>query len=660
MDKLKSFITLFLVFLIPLFFLPITQEYFIINKIYLLGAGGLLLLLVSAMQLFVSKKVSWKRSPFDMGLFFVLIAIILSVIVVTPNKIEALLNPYFGLAMFLALVIFYFVLSQSANKKSAESHLMVLERAGFIVAAITIIFFFNPFKNVAFPTQFQFLKFSSFSPIGNQLDLAIFLGFLLVLQLSSIFAKKKVGLNIVFASLVVFAVSLVMAVYNVIKPEIAQQAILFTPFRQSWFAAVEILKNPLNAIFGVGVGNFASLFALVKDASYNQTSFWQVGAFNTSRSALLHVITETGLLGFAAFGVLFYSLLKELKKISKDDPTRIMLYFAAGYVILALVFLSPSFITFFLLVFTFYLVFAANHLAHEGSKQELDLTNLLPIYFGIGFFLLAFTIGAGYFMGRSYLAEYSFKKSVDGYLKNNIVEVYNNQREAAILNPYIERFHTNFSQTNLLIANNIAAKGGKKLNDQQKQTIVQAIQAAINESKTAVTLNPQKAINWENLAVVYRNVLNAVQGADVWTISSYQRAIQLDPANPTYRLNLGGVYYSLQKYNDAGNLFSQAVSLKADWANAHYNLAWASYQLKDYQQAASEMQNVLKLLDKKQNPNDYAKAQKELEQFKSKIPQETQTAPGTKPSNLQVPTAPQQPVISPKLELPKNASPEAK
>jgi len=660
MNKLKNLITLALVFLLPLFFLPLTQEYFIINKIYLLSFGVLLLLLVSAIQLIAGRRISWRRSPFDTGLTFVLISEIISIIVVTPNKIEALLNSYFGLAMTLALLIFYFALSQSASKKSAETHLMLLQWSGFIVAVVTIIFFFNPFKNIAFPTQFQFLKFSSFSPIGNPLDLAIFLGFLLVLQLSSVLTKKRAGSPFMFVFLIVFTFSLINSIYGVIKPESLGQSILFTPLRQSWFAAVEILKNPFSAIFGVGIGNFASLFALVKDVSYNQSSLWQIGSFNISRSALLHVITETGLLGLAAFGILFYSVLNALGKISKDDPERTMLFFAAGYVILAFIFLPPSFITFFLLVFTLYLVFATNHLQYEGSKQELDLTNLMPVYFGIGLFLIAFVIGAGYFLGRSYLAEYSFKKSVEGYLKNNIVEVYNNQRTATILNPYIERFHTNFSQTNLLIANNIATNAGKKLNDQQKQTIVQAIQAAINESKIAVTLNPQKATNWENLATVYRNILNAVQAADAWTISSYQRAIQLDPVNPIYRLNLGGVYYSLQKYNDAANLFAQAVSLKADWPNAHYNLAWASYQTKNYQQAASEMQNVLKLLDKKQNPKDYAKAQKELEQFKSQIPQESQATPEAKPGNLQLPSAPQQPQISPKLQLPKEASPEAK
>ena len=95
-----------------------------------------------------------------------------------------------------------------------------------------------------------------------------------------------------------------------------------------------------------------------------------------------------------------------------------------------------------------------------------------------------------------------------------------------------------------MIANNLAQKDPKKITEQDRQTITQAIQASISEGKAVISLNPQRADGWQNLASIYLNIINAAQGADVWTISAYQRAILADPQNPTYRVGLGGVYYS--------------------------------------------------------------------------------------------------------------------
>jgi len=72
------------------------------------------------------------------------------------------------------------------------------------------------------------------------------------------------------------------------------------------------------------------------------------------------------------------------------------------------------------------------------------------------------------------------------------------------------------------------------------------------------------------------------------------------------------------------------------------------------------MQTVLTLIDPKANKKDYEQAQKDLEEFKKKLPKETET-PATGEAGeqeLSLPTPPAE-EISPKIELPKGASPEA-
>jgi len=89
-----------------------------------------------------------------------------------------------------------------------------------------------------------------------------------------------------------------------------------------------------------------------------------------------------------------------------------------------------------------------------------------------------------------------------------------------------------------------------------------------------------------------------------------------DPQNPQYRLDFGGLYYTYGNYDNAMRIFEQAITIKPNWDNAHYNLAWAAYQKEDYQTAALEMKNTLDLINPKESSKDYEKVKKSLRNLK--------------------------------------------
>ncbi len=673
LSVIKFAVSVSLVFLFPFFFLNLTQEYFVTNKLYLLGFGVLLLILISTIQILISKKISWQKQPFDNLILLFLTAMAISVVFASPNKIQALLNPNFGLVMMVALAVLCFYLSRFQSD-ARVGHARPLQLMSIILSLVTIVFYFQPFKNIVLPQNLTFLKNPAFTPVGSQLDLAILLGFFTIIGIVQIIKQgrpqgiaptkeqsnngtmKQLILN--SSLLILNLLALFLTVYSLIRAGRALPLQL-PPFRLSWFAALEVLKNPQTAVIGIGPDNFSAIFTRVKDFAYNQSSFWQINSFNVSRSAILQILTETGILGLLAFGLLIFNVFKQLVRVGHARPLQNISLFV--YLIICLFVFPPSLIVWFLF---FIVISQIKSDSIRLNPISTDLTGLLPIYLGIVIISFGFIGASGYFLGRSYASEYFFKKSIDGVAANSVKQVYDNQRQAIILNPFIERFHGSFAQTNLLIANNLSLKNKDgKITEQDRQTIAQAIQAAIAEGKAAVSLNPQKADGWQNLASIYQNVINAAAGADVWTISAYQRAIIADPQNPVYRVGLGGVYYSLNKYDDAAKFFEQAVSLKPDWPNANYNYAWANFQIKNYPQAVNALQATLKLVDPKLNKADYEKVQKELEEFKKMLPKEEsqvdQSGEKNQPGSLNLPTPPAA-QISPKLELPKEASPEAK
>jgi len=663
-----------LVFIFPFFFLTFTQEYFVTNKLYLLGFGVLLLILISTIQILISKKISWQKSPFDSLIILFLTAVTLSTLFSSPNKIQALLNSSFGLVMMVFLAILYFYLSRQKGPSLSASPFKVghyiMKVSLIILSIVTIAFYFQPFKNINLPQFLSFLKNPAFTPVGSQLDLAILLGFFTIIGIVQIIkqgrpqgiAPTRKLLIIDYCLLIINLLALFLTAYSLVKPNVGlinqTPTLIIPPFRLSWYAALEILKNPQTAIIGIGPDNFSAIFTRIKDFAYNQSPLWQINSFNVSHSAILQILTETGIFGLLAFGLLIFNVFRVIP-VKMGIQSKISFIFPFIYLIICLFIFPPSLIIWFL----FFVVLGLINQTTTTDVQTQNLASLPPIYIGTVVISLALIGTSGYFLGRSYASEYYFKKSIEGIAKNNLKEVYDNQRQAIVLNPYIERFRTSFAQTNLVIANNLSSKiKDKKISEQDRQTITQAIQAGIAEGKAVVTLNPQRANNWENLAVIYSNIINVAQEADVWTISAYQRAILADPQNPVYRVGLGGVYYSQNKYDDALRFFEQAVSIKPDWPNASYNYAWANFQVKNYPQAVNAMQNTLKLINQKTNKVDYEKVVKELEEFKKMLPKEE--APANKSeestqSGLNLPTPPTT-EISPKLELPKEASPEAK
>ena len=62
---LKNILLSAIIIIFPIFFLPLTQEYFSTAKAYFLTFGVLLLLLTSTIEFLITKKFNWQKNPFD-------------------------------------------------------------------------------------------------------------------------------------------------------------------------------------------------------------------------------------------------------------------------------------------------------------------------------------------------------------------------------------------------------------------------------------------------------------------------------------------------------------------------------------------------------------------------------------------------------------------
>ena len=99
----------------------------------------------------------------------------------------------------------------------------------------------------------------------------------------------------------------------------------------------------------------------------------------------------------------------------------------------------------------------------------------------------------------------------------------------------------------------------------------------------------------------------------------------MDPNNARLRIELGGIYYQLESYNQALAQFQTAIILKNNYANAYYNLAAGLKKTNQPEEAALAMEKVIELLP--ESSQSYEQAVEELKEIQILIPEKEESSP---------------------------------
>lgn len=648
LNKTFKIILATFVILFPSFLLTNIASFFDFPKVLLLITTIVACMVVWSIKIVTEGKVTLQVSKADIPLLLLVVSYVASAIVKTPNKMEAFGLPGTATVMIGAFLVYIF--SKMTFKGEKGTFSLVMFMSATVVALFSLLAFTGVLAGI--PQLPAVMRDINFSAIGGKLPEVIFLVSLLPIGLSLALKEKETTRKVLyFLSVAIVTLSAVLSISLMLPGKPGTPVIVDT--QTSWSVAVDTLKA--SPLLGVGTANYLSAFTKFLPLSYNSTSLWANRFFSAS-SYTLTLLTETGVLGITAFLLSVFVLLKGFFKnlrshLSNNDKTELFSGVSLTVLVLAF-FLLPA--NSFLLVIFFLLAALRSedqqvviNLSATSEKNGNVLVSKIPS-FVLALVILGLSIYPVYFASKFVNGEIHYKKGIDAIVANNAKTAYDELRLAININPSIDRYHATFDQLDLALARGLAQK--KDITDQDKNTVAQLIQQAIGEAKAAVALNPQRSANWELLARTYQSIIPFAQGADNFTIVSFNQAIALDPISPNLRIALGGVYYALGKYDDAINAFGLAVTAKPDLANAHYNLALAYNQKKDYEKATIEMNKVLGLVSP--DSEDYKVAQKALEELEKNKPAKTAES-----DNL----TPPQPVgtsnIKPPLELPQDATP---
>jgi tetratricopeptide (TPR) repeat protein len=608
-----------LIILTPVFVVGATTAPLVIPRVLLISIGTFFVLLLYFIGSIIKGKLSFSVGKFDIFVVLTLVAYIASAVVKVSNESEALFFP--GVLTFVvSSCLLYFLLNhhEKGTKNLFSSSLVVSAVLLSLMILFTQIGLFSKIPQLP-----SFLKDPNFNPMGGVVPSLIYLSVVTPLSIGFTLSHKEVANKLFFgvASAIILA-GVAINILNMLpgKPQTPR----FPTLAASWGITAETLKE--SPFLGIGPGNYLTAFNRFRPLSYNQTDLWPV-KFGTANNYYLTSITETGLLGALAIIILMVSAYKlvtsgrfSFEKASLIILLALLLVFPASQIIIVLMFIILA-------------------LSSRSEDKTIEIfkhpRHLLVMLISIPFIVTVFAIG---YLGINMLkAELTFQKALEALADGDAKATYDNLRLATSLSPKTDRYHITAAQVNLALASNIASK--ENITDNDRSTVSQLVQASIAEGKASVALNPQRSGNWELLARIYRSVMPFAQGADNFAVQTFTQAIVLDPINPNLRIALGGVYYSLGRYDEAIEAFRLAVVAKPDFANSHYNLAAAYREKGDIKKATEAMNTVLSLVGK--DTTDYQTALKELKDLEGLTP-----PPTVEESN-----------INPPIELPQEANP---
>ncbi len=209
-----------LVFLLPLFFLPFSLEFFEFNKQYLLFFLVFLAFLAwLGKMVFIDKEVKIKRSPLDVFILAFLLVAVLSAIF-SVDGFSSLIGHYFrfsnGLIDLLVLAVLFFLIINNAGLKSRnqssktkneneieqEKNEQILSVSGIVkifLASVVVVVLFGYFSIFGvWEKMNEFISLPGgmtqiiFNPVSGSLEgLAVFLSFIIVFLTGLVLSDQK-------------------------------------------------------------------------------------------------------------------------------------------------------------------------------------------------------------------------------------------------------------------------------------------------------------------------------------------------------------------------------------------------------------------------------------------------------------------------------------
>lgn len=666
LEKINKFLIIALVFLMPLWFLPVTQDFLDFQKqsIFILSVFSISIL--SILGVLNIKEISIKLNWINvLVILFVLSSFISSVFSVWPYVSfwgwPLNVSDNFISVLFFAILFFLII---NVLKSEKEISWMILS---FISAMALAVLFSILQAYEVFSIPFSFFKVSTFNTIGSMNSVAILsaifmpLSFMMALSSKSIlkwilflisfiflsavllvnffYALISLSLGLIililfgflnlreesstkwiYSSIVLLAILLVLLVFRLpisVSPKMVPEQ------SPSGATEISILYGSLkqNAVFGTGPATFSLDYSKYHDPSLNKSVFWGA-TFSSGASEIIDKFITTGIFGgILMISIFLVSIIFFSKNILKSKINDQRWFLKVGLLSSLVVMFSAQLFYYanFLIYLSFWILLAAISSIISDKEKNISLSkNSKKLFAFISLFLILIILGSGFIFiaGQKYVAEIIYFNGLKEISRQNQDVGISKILSATKLNPSMDLYWRDLAQFSVSIISGIDSDSSLS-EDDKKLKSQNAISNAVFAADRSVKIAPANVENWNLRGYVYRSLIG-IDNADELAIESYNRSVELQPASPFAWTELGRVYLlkaqylakqnkdpSLQKdaLDKSLEASNRAIELDPEYAPAYYLVALA------YDQQGKSDQAIQKLEEsQKKAPKDVSLA----------------------------------------------------
>lgn len=640
LDSITKLSLYLAIFLMPVFYLPFTDEKLELNKYFLLYFLVFVSLLCWLGLSILKKGFEIRRTPLDIPLLTIWVLYFLATLL-SQDKFLSFFGDFsflglsfFGLSVFL---VFYFLIVQNLSKISQILGAVYLFLFGGTLSAVYFLLFnfklfdwpdflpkfglvngsntlFGVYLAVIFVMSLAFLTVKKRELVLDiffllctliSLTALVVLGFKLVwiITAAAIFLMlvffltyadkvRTIWTSVAFAIFVISLMFMFLGVPQFLTVSLPLEVSLSS--NVSWqIASDTITAGAKNFLFGTGPGTFLFDFSQYRPIDFNNNFAWNI-RFRQSYNSAFDWFMTTGVLGALAMsflilmvlGLIISTWLKHLselrgkKKTMETEETSVGFFHKSPLIFWGLVGAWLTLlISFFLMSFgavhwlAFWLLLglivgASAHL----SKIELPVWKFslkttpqyaLATSFGFILFFTAIIVMAIY-LGRYFTAEVVFAKSFNKPLDQRISDL----SKAVEWSPHRILFQLTLADAFLNKAGEIA----NNTNDMNQ--VAPLVASAVQAARNATDQSPNNVATWEYLSNMYASARAFAPEANNWTMGSLEKAIALEPTNPTFYVALGNAKLLEKRYTEAKEDYDKAIALKPNFLMAYVRLAF--------------------------------------------------------------------------------------
>ena len=374
-----------------------------------------------------------------------------------------------------------------------------------------------------------------------------------------------------------------------------------TEIRPSLSATLDIAKKSLkdNVVLGTGPNTFVYDWLKFKPAAVNNTIFWNA-RFSSGFGYLPSMAATTGILGIVAiifFLAIFLNYGRKSVFYKKENTLAVISFLGAAYLWTFVVLYSPG-----LLVFSMAFIMTGVFLASLVNNSKIGLTEIslsgLPagrqgmIFVVIGIILLIGTVSSVYLYSRKFLALNNYSRALKTFEKSGDIDATGKKLTKAAGMDKQDEYYRALSELGLISLNKIVANKDLPA-DKALALFKDNLGVTIAYAREAARLNPADPVNWMQLGRVYESVVALkVEKADEAAFNSYAEAFKVSPLDPSPFIASARVFMQINKAGEAKKYLQSALNIKPDFADALFMLAQIEAQAGNLKEAILRMEQT--------------------------------------------------------------------